>query len=173
MKTLFLLRHCQTNQFEENINDHEKKLNEKGVKEANLLNKWFNNNNMLLDHIISSSAARTLETANIVFSNMEDRINKRKKLYLCSYTEVIKELRSLDNYINNAVIVGHEPSISESLKFLIFNTRPDLVYVTSSLYPTGALSIIHFNIKNWNDLDEKTGVLDAFITPNYLEKNEK
>ncbi len=171
MKTLFLLRHCQANQFEENINDHEKKLNEEGLKEAILLSKWFKKNNILLDYIVASSAKRTLETANIVFSNMKDKINKKKELYLCSHNEVIGEFKSLDNYINNAVVVGHEPSISESLKFLIFNTRPDLNYVINSLYPTGALAILHFSIKSWKELDSKTGVLDAFITPNYLEKN--
>ena len=32
-------------------------------------------------------------------------------------------------------------------------------------------SILHFSIKSWNELDEKTGTLDAFITPLYLEKN--
>ena len=69
--------------------------------------------------------------------------------------------------------MGHEPSISESLKFLISYCRPDLEYVPKSLYPTGGLSVINFNITNWNKIDEKTGILDAFITPQYLEEYEK
>ena len=64
-------------------------------------------------------------------------------------------------------------SISESLKFLTSHCRPDLEYVTDSLYPTGGLSVINFNVTNWNKIDEKTGVLDAFITPQYLEEYEK
>ncbi|MAJ24597.1 MAG: hypothetical protein CMP36_03710 [Rickettsiales bacterium] len=172
MKTLFLLRHCEANQFEENTNDYEKKLNVRGIEEARLLSKWFDDNNILSDYILSSSAARTLETSNIIFSKIKDKIHKRKELYLCSYTEIIRELKALDNNINKVALIGHEPSISESLKYLIFNSRPDLDYVAKSLYPTGAISIIHFSIKNWAELDEKTGILDAFITPHYLEKNE-
>ena len=41
------------------------------------------------------------------------------------------------------------------------------------MYPTGGLSVINFNITNWNKIDEKTGILDAFITPQYLEEYEK
>ncbi len=37
MKTLFLLRHCEANQFDEKTTDHNKELNEKGKNEAILL----------------------------------------------------------------------------------------------------------------------------------------
>ena len=172
MKTLFLLRHCEANQFEEDTSDHDKKLNENGKKSAELLNNWFNKSNITIDHILVSTAVRTLTTANIIFSNMKSKMHKKKEFYLCGYKEIIKELGLLDNRLNNVMVIGHEPSISESLKFLISYSRPDLNYVTNSLYPTGGLSILNFSIKNWNEIDEKTGILDAFVTPDYLKKNE-
>ena len=85
----------------------------------------------------------------------------------------MREVKLLDNNFNSVVIVGHEPSISESLKFLTSYCRPDLEYVTKSFYPTGGLSVINFNVTNWNKIDEKTGILDAFITPQYIEEYEK
>ena len=173
MKSLFLLRHCEAYQFEENKSDHEKQLNENGRKCARLLKNWFEKNDIILDYILTSSANRTLTTANIIFSNYENKISKKKELYLCDFKEILKEVKLLDNSFNSVVIVGHEPSISESLKFLISYCRPDLEYVAKSLYPTGGLSIINFNIANWNKIDEKTGILDAFITPQYLEEYEK
>ena len=173
MKNLFLLRHCEAYHFEENKSDHEKQLNENGRKCARLLKNWFENNKIVLDYILTSTANRTLTTANIIFSNYENKIYQKKELYLCDYNEILKELKILDNNFNSVIIVGHEPSISESLKFLISYCRPDLEYVTKSLYPTGGLSVINFNITNWNKIDEKTGILDAFITPHYLEEYEK
>ena len=173
MKNLFLLRHCEAYHFEENKSDHEKQLNDNGRKCARLLKNWFEKNNIVLDYILTSSANRTLTTANIIFSNYENKIYKKKELYLCDYKEIIKELKILDNNLNSVIIVGHEPSISESLKFLISYCRPDLEYVTKSFYPTGGLSVINFNITNWNKIEEKTGILDAFITPHYLEEYEK
>ena len=173
MKNLFLLRHCEAYHFEENKSDHEKQLNENGRKCARLLKNWFEKNNIVLDYILTSSANRTLTTANIIFSKYEYKVHQKKELYLCDYKEILKVLKFLDNNFNSVVIVGHEPSISESLKFLTSHCRPDLEYVTESLYPTGGLSVINFNIKNWDKIDEKTGILDAFITPQYLEEYEK
>ena len=173
MKNLFLLRHCEANHFEENKSDHEKQLNENGRKCARLLKNWFEKNDIVLDYILTSSANRTLTTANIIFSNYENKIYEKKELYLCDYKEIVKEVKFLDNNFNSVVIVGHEPSISESLKFFTSYCRPDLEYVTKSLYPTGGLSVINFNVTNWNKIDEKTGILDAFITPQYLEEYEK
>ena len=173
MKNLFLLRHCEANNFEEKKSDHEKQLNENGRKCAILLKNWFEKNNIALDHILTSSANRTLTTANIIFSKYEDKIYQKNELYLCDYKEVLKAVKLLDNNFSSVVIVGHEPSISESLKFLTSHCRPDLEYVTKSLYPTGGLSVINFNITNWNKIEEKTGILDAFITPQYLEEYEK
>ena len=173
MKNLFLLRHCEANNFEEKKSDHEKQLNENGRKCAILLKNWFEKNNIALDHILTSSANRTLTTANIIFSNYENKIYQKKELYLCDYKEILKVVKLLDNNFSSVVIVGHEPSISESLKFLTSHCRPDLEYVTESLYPTGGLSVINFNVTNWNKIDEKTGILDAFITPQYLEEYEK
>ena len=173
MKNLFLLRHCEAYHYEENKSDHEKQLNENGRKCARLLKNWFENNKIVLDYILTSTANRTLTTANIIFSNYENKIYQKKELYLCDYNEILKELKILDNNFNSVIIVGHEPSISESLKFLISYCRPDLEYVAKSLYPTGGLSVINFNITNWNKIDENTGILDAFITPHYLEEYEK
>ena len=173
MKNLFLLRHCEANNFEEKKSDHEKQLNENGRKCAILLKNWFEKNNIALDHILTSSADRTLTTANIIFSNYENKIYKKKELYLCDYKEIFKVVKLLDNNFSSVVIVGHEPSISESLKFLTSHCRPDLEYVTKSLYPTGGLSLINFSVSNWNKIEEKTGVLDAFITPQYLEEYEE
>ena len=173
MKTLFLLRHCETNQFEENINDFEKKLNEKGKKDAILLNKWFIKNNIILDCILTSSASRTLQTTNIIFNSYKEKICEKKELYLCSFKKIIEEIKYIDNKAEKVIVIGHEPSISESLKFLIFNCRPDLDYVTNSIYPSGGLAVLHFNTKNWAQIEEKTATLDAFVTPKYLEGNEK
>ena len=173
MKNLFLLRHCEAYHFEENKSDHEKQLNDNGRKCARLLKNWFEKNNIVLDYVLTSSANRTLTTANIIFGNYENKIYQKRELYLCDYKEILEELKILDNNFNSVIIVGHEPSISESLKFLISYCRPDLEYVTKSFYPTGGLSVINFNITNWNKIEEKTGILDAFITPHYLEEYEK
>ncbi len=173
MKRVFLLRHCEAHQFQDETSDYEKGLNEVGMKDSHILNKWFDDNRISLDCIIVSSAYRTVQTAKNVFLNHKEKIREKKSLYLCNTAEVISELKSLNDTFTDIALIGHEPSISESLKYLIINYRADLSYALNNPYPTGGLAIIHFDLVSWKEIDEKTGILDAFITPSYLVENEK
>ena len=69
MKRVFLLRHCEAHQFQDETSDYEKGLNEVGMKDSHILNKWFDDNRISLDCIIVSSAYRTVQTAKNVFLN--------------------------------------------------------------------------------------------------------
>ena len=93
---------------------------------------------------------------------------KNKKILI-----LISVILSQLTAFTDIALIGHEPSISESLKYLIINYRADLSYALNNPYPTGGLAIIHFDLVSWKEIDEKTGILDAFITPSYLVENEK
>ena len=54
MKRVFLLRHCEAHQFQDETSDYEKGLNEVGMKDCHILNKWFDDNHISLDSIIVS-----------------------------------------------------------------------------------------------------------------------
>ena len=171
MKRLFLIRHCETNQFEENTEDHKRKLNDNGLEDAALLNQWFNQNKLDINNIYASSAIRTIETAQLIFDKHIDQINTEDSLYLCGITEIVSLIKGLDEKVIDVALVGHEPSTSELLKYLTGNFRPDLEKQISLPYPAGGVAIIYFNIKGWTELEEKVGTLDAFITPDYLKSN--
>lgn len=173
MKKLFLIRHCETNQFEEGIDDHQKQLTEEGQNDAKLLSEWLSENQIKFNIIYSSSAKRALDTSSLLFDKQKEKIVVNHNLYLCNSNQIIKLLKNIQEDICDIALVGHEPSISDSLKFLVGNFRPDLQNIINLPYPAGGIAIIFFNIKSWKNLDEKTGVLDAFIYPNYLKKNEK
>ena len=172
MKIIFLLRHASANQLQENLEDHEKVLNNEGKKQSELIAKWLKENNFSIDCIRSSTAKRAMETSKIVFDYLKIPIACEKALYLCSSTEIIDLLKNLDDQMNSIAVVGHEPSISETLKLLVGDVRPDLETKIKEAYPTGGLSIINLNIEKWVELKEKEGTLDAFLEPEDLEKYE-
>ena len=173
MKTLLLFRHAAANHFEENIEDHEKKLNNEGRKESLELASWLDKSQINVDRIYSSTAKRAITTAETLFKNKKSIFSERK-LYLCDYLVILNLIKNQSEHIKDLAIVGHEPSLSETLNFLVGHTRPDLNFFYNNVYPTAGLAILNFNEFTWKKIDQKTGTLDAFVTPSYLEKyNEK
>ena len=173
MKNLLLFRHAAANHFQENIEDHEKELNEEGRKESSKLASWLDKSQINIDKVYSSTAKRATTTAEILFKNKKSIFSERK-LYLCDYLVILKLIKNQSENITDLAIVGHEPSLSETLNFLIGHTRPDLNFFYNNVYPTAGLAIINFNVFSWKKIDQKTGILDAFVTSSYLESyNEK
>ena len=99
---------------------------------------------------------------------------KNPAFYLCNYEEIILTLKKLDENIHNVVIVGHEPSMSETMRALVGTTRPDLEKKLNSSYYPCTMSFIYFNISNWKSLKEKYGILEGYINPEIINmQNEK
>ena len=171
MKNLILIRHAATNAFEEEIDDHDKGINKKGKLELEHLFKWLLENKMKTELVYTSSAKRALLTTNFLFSESCNIINKNS-LYLCDYIQIISLLKAIPSNINEVAIVGHEPSISETLDYLVGECRPDLQNILKKPYPTAGLSVIHLNINSWTKLEEKSGIFDAFVQPNNLDDYE-
>jgi len=170
LKIVFLIRHASANHFEENIDDHEKGINKQGTLQSENIFKWIKKNDIKIDKIFSSTAKRAVETGNIVFGNKNRPIELKKDLYLCSSKEIIDLIKNLESNLENVAIIGHEPSMSETLKFLVGDARPDLKNVLSQLaYPTGSVAIVNLKIENWSQLSKQEGTLDAFLIPEELD----
>ena len=67
-----------------------------------------------------------MQTSRLVFEPLNISIQQNALFYLCSYEEIFKSIKSLDDNISNVVVVGHEPSMSETLREIVGCTRPDL-----------------------------------------------
>ena len=83
--------------------------------------------------MISSDATRALQTSKLVFEPLNLSI-KDSLFYLCGYEEIFKAIKSLDNNISNVVVVGHERSMSETMRELVGTVRPDLSNFLTSPY---------------------------------------
>ena len=60
------------------------------------------------------------------------------------------------------------------MRALVGSIRPDLEKGLHSLYLPSTMSFIFFNIKSWNDLKEKEGLLEGYLSPETLKmQNEK
>ena len=169
-----LLRHAsaEVDGFSQE-DDHAKPLDDKGKIDCKNLSEWLKKSFLDFDLVITSDAIRASQTSSLVFEPLNILIKSNSLLYLCSFEEIFKSIKSLDNNISNVVVVGHEPSMSETMRELIGTTRPDLNSYLKAPYMPCTMSFVHFNKKNWKELEQGGGLLEAYMSPKILNENNE
>lgn len=159
MRELILIRHAKSSWSIPEFDDFDRPLNKRGKRDlpfmANLLSSKINKP----DIIISSPAKRTTLTT-IEFADAlkyeNDKIVWDKKLYLASSGVIIKILSQLNDEINLAIIVGHNPGLTD-VQNLICNKEIENI-------PTCGIVCMSID-KKWCELSGKDFKLDFFEYP--------
>ena len=148
MKKIILVRHAKSS-WKHNVIDHERPLNERGLRDASMVSNHLKSKKLSVDKVLSSDAIRAKHTAEIFISNLEISNNLfelNHNLYDFSGENLIASIKHVDSVINNLMVFGHNHAITEFV-----NT-----YGNKSIdnVPTCGVTIINFNIDNWADLNK-------------------
>ena len=65
---LYLLRHAKSSWRDLAIDDFDRPLNNRGLKDAPLMGQMLSKKNIIVDTVISSPAKRAIDTARIIFA---------------------------------------------------------------------------------------------------------
>jgi phosphohistidine phosphatase len=158
MKTLLLLRHAKSDWSDPNRSDHERVLNKRGRRSAPAIGDWIRQHKLAPDQILSSDAARTIETWER--TGLEGEPEFHRTLYLAEAGTMINALSGANG--ERVMMVGHNPGIG-SLAERLAKSPPDNPRFFQ--YPTASLSVLEFPIERWPDVEWNTGTLRAFVTP--------
>ena len=156
MKKLILVRHAKSS-WEFNVTDHERPLNEKGIKDANNVSNELNLKDLNLDLVLSSDSVRTKTTANTFISNLnikESLVYFNHDLYDFSGGNLVRVIKNCDKNINTLMIFGHNHAITA------FVNTYGSIYIDN--VPTCGVVIIDFDINNWKDLNKGKTVETLF-----------
>lgn len=127
MRELILFRHGHS---EENINDDiNRQLTAHGEKEAKHTAKELQKMGFVPQHIYSSPATRATQTAHAaekVFNNTSLRVEIQPTIYHAVPTDLLTFIETWDEQLFTAILVGHNPGLSESARLLSKQTLPDL-----------------------------------------------
>lgn len=157
MKTLFIVRHAKSSWQYEGIQDQDRPLKKRGIKDAYLVAKSFKKNYTKPDVFISSSAIRALHTS-LIFSNTFNyplaNLKINKSLYSFSDGYLIKTVKALDDSYDSAIIFSHDHGISTFVN-KYGNKLIDHV-------PTCGIIGIQLKIKHWKNLSKGKTILFDF-----------
>ncbi len=149
MKTLLFLRHAKSSWKDSTLADHDRPLKPRGQRDASRMGSLIQDEDLIPDLILSSTAKRTRDTTELVAEacGYDGKIKFQRDLYNAWTSRLIEILRDLKPKHTRVMIVGHNPGLEE------------LLYVLTDQeewLPTAALAQIQLPIKRWNKLDDET-----------------
>ena len=169
MKYLYIIRHAKAEASTSQINDHNRKLTNKGIERAKNLNNWLKNKTPNIEGLFTSSSIRTLQTTDIICNGMIPPIKKivDKKLYAASEENLIDYISYLDENLTTIGIVGHQPSLQELALTLVGSYAEGYEKVLNNNFSTSNAILILLNIKRWDQISPRVGILaDYFNSKN-------
>ncbi|PIE86992.1 MAG: hypothetical protein CSA03_01915 [Bacteroidetes bacterium] len=146
---LHLLRHGKTHQHSDTGRDYDRKLNEKGILQCEVLAEYFDQKQLSCE-TWCSSAKRTRQTFSHVSKKLQlEKVVMRDDLYLCSRETLIEALweRSGDD---DLLIIGRNFGISDLATYLT-DERIEL--------RTAGYICIEFTDFRWEELSRGLGVI--------------
>ncbi|MEE4117708.1 MAG: histidine phosphatase family protein [Paracoccaceae bacterium] len=161
MKHLILLRHAKSSWNNPELDDLERPLNKRGKRASGDLAKWFRRQGWAPDEVLCSPALRTRETLERLKLDATPEI--REDIYEAPPGALFAALQGAAG--ETVMMVGHNPGIG-ALAQILARQKPN--HPRFDDYPTGALTILRFDLGDWAGLQPGSGEVVEFLTPHDL-----
>lgn len=161
--TLVLMRHAKS-AYPDNVDDYDRPLASRGIREAGLAGDWLRSNVPHIDQVLCSSAVRTRETLRL--TKIPAPVNYLDQLYGAAPGSMIAEINAAVDTAATLLLIGHEPTISQ-VAFGLANPEDsdrDALHRLSMKYPTSGITVLKVT-SSWHDLELKSAQLMTFHVP--------
>lgn len=153
MKSLTLFRHSKTERESASGGDFDRRLDERGRRDAERIGTEIRQEALQFDLVLSSPAARAAETAEL--AGLSPRFDKR--IYDASAGELLAMVQGADDATERLMLIGHNPAF-ERLASRLIGRDLDM--------PTGSLLEIKLPVESWAKADSGSPV--RFLKPKEL-----
>ena len=147
MKKLHLIRHGKSSWKEIELNDIDRPLKKRGIKNSKEIATSLVQSNTKPEVVFTSPAVRAFETAKIISETLElsnDQLVVNDKLYMPDFPNFLKCILYLDDQFSEVLMVGHEPSLSAIINHFTKSTIDKVI--------TASLTTLEFQAENWKDI---------------------
>tara|TARA_Y100001934_G_C12332329_1_gene765766 strand:- start:829 stop:1326 length:498 start_codon:yes stop_codon:yes gene_type:complete len=164
LRSIILFRHGKSDWNANYESDHNRPVSKRGTKAAKKMGRYLSNIDQVPDLIISSTALRARNTAEIAINagKWSSKLVLEKQIYESNVETLISIISKQSNEYNSICLVGHEPTFSSFIERCNNSTW--------SRFPTASMAQINFNINSWYDIDLKFGSLVWLIRPKELNQ---
>ena len=163
MKTLYIIRHGKSFWDDPSLSDHDRPLMQKGIKRTLKIASFFNQKNIKPDLMISSSAKRALNTAQIIAEVIDYPLSDilvEKSFYHTDRELLTDYLYGLENNINSVMVFGHNPTFTSFANQFLDNPIDWL--------PTTGTVSVSFKTDKWENIMLAKRTTDFVMYPKML-----
>ena len=160
MKRLYLVRHAKSSWKNPNLDDFERPLNKRGRKNAPFMGKVLKKLKVAPDLVISSPANRAATTARIIAAAINyplENIRYSATIYEFSENALNHVVKQIDDSVNKAMVVGHNPAINGLANYIGDQTVGNI--------PTCGVYGLNLEISSWTQIGAHCGKLEFFEFP--------
>ncbi|MCW5911109.1 MAG: histidine phosphatase family protein [Cyclobacteriaceae bacterium] len=168
MKTLYIVRHAKSSWDDPELDDFERPLNKRGLKDAPRMGKRLKEKRVTPDIMLSSPAVRALATCKAIATVLafnESKIKTDRKLYHADEDQILEVVRKLKDSPRDseevAMIFGHNPGLTEFANALLNQTIDNI--------PTCGIVAAQLPVARWQDVTFGCGKMLFFDFPKRIE----
>ena len=157
-RRITLIRHAKA-EDDGVTQDHQRRLNPRGVADAAALGAWLKETGGLPELFVCSTATRTRETLAGFATNTPAILTD--KAYLASAGELLALLQQTDDAVKHVALVAHNPGLHQLAATLAGSyAQPDDEEKLMLKFPTSACAIFTVTLAHWQDLTLQASVLE-------------
>lgn len=160
MKVLYLMRHAKSSWSYDELNDHQRPLNDRGRDDAPLMGQALAGRNIKVDLLLTSSAVRAQSTAVRVAQEIgypHDQIRVEDGIYRAEVKDLLALVRACPAEAGSVLLVGHNNTITDFANLLSPNSINEMA--------TAAIVCLHFRVEQWQEIDRANAEFYFYDTP--------
>jgi phosphohistidine phosphatase len=171
MRRLMLIRHAKAEwpTGSSGGDDYDRPLSPRGEVAAPLMGQYLKQHFLLPDLTLISTAVRAQSTFEAIAPFLDgERINE-PRLYMAESETLMTLIKSTPLSVRTLLIVGHNPALGDvAVRCVGSGDRYAFARLTAGV-PTASLTVLDFDIEDWQDIAYHQGRLDRFVTPHDFE----
>lgn len=157
-KRIYFIRHAKSSWKDHLMTDHDRPLDERGLRDAPFMAKLLKEEGYAIDRIVSSTANRARSTASFFAKELGIETQLEKQLYHGEPDDYIDVIHLQLEKVSTLALFGHNPGITYLANIL----KPN---ITDNIPTCGIIICTVKDNVNWNDIDWKDIRLDKILTP--------
>jgi phosphohistidine phosphatase len=177
MRRLMLLRHAKTENNAPSGRDQDRRLDDRGRKDAAEIGSFIAGHPPFPDGVLVSPAVRAHQTWDVAWAAMKQsvpapRVELLPELYGADPAQMLQTIRDASvSDPKRLMVIGHNPGMHE-LALALTDGGGDTAgrRALSDNLPTSGLAIFDFAISDWADVAFRRGRLALFVSPKLLRQ---